>query len=496
MILEEQARRLLEETEQRIGQPLEVLRKHLLAQRDPTPFLWELITIHAASRTGKVSYEPFDGAPDIELRLPRREKVWIEAIHVRRPGADADDVFDQFRSWVWRALRDARVATDGMELESELKTGAKRVSVRVPRDNEYRRVLQTDRWKAFAQSLRESPSARAAWDVGDQWDVVIRARHTGSQHQVSFGPAGGLVERVDEHPVYKAIREKARDARDRKKDERDCRPLVLCIGATDFHGMTRPMGIPAVRIQQAVAAALIDASKESLAWRYNTLRACAGDDLQVKGARFISAVIVVGLEREFRVFEVERGRHAKVEIYANPEAEVPLSASALDALSALDFNQVTYQPEWRAWDRQPRTKDQAALNLARVRAQEGRVSFRQLPGGDYEIEVSSHLMLRLLAGDVPAKDLLGDGFMGRMLHTLGQGHRIEDARVEPGDAKTGEGDKVVIRIGIDWPGVVARPRAKERARRSADLSPESGRHRVRSWMSRLPILSRLLRPVA
>ena len=299
-----------------------------------------------------------------------------------------------------------------------------------------------------------------------------------------------------EHPVYRAIRETARDARDRVKNDRDCRPLVLCIGATDFHGMTRPMGLPAVRIRSAVAAALIDASKQDLMWRYNTLGGGTGDDLQVKGARFISGVIVVGLEREFRVLDVERGRHAKAETYANPEAEVAISERTLDALSALDFNQVTYQPEWRAWDRQPRTKDQSALNLARVRAQEGRVSFRQLPGGDYEIEVSSHLMLRLLAGDVPAKDLLGDGFMGRVLHTLGQGHRIEDARVEPGDAKTGEGDKLVIRIGIDWPGVVARPRSKERGGRATRERSASVPSRVHAWISRLPILRRLLGRVA
>jgi hypothetical protein len=253
---------------------------------------------------------------------------------------------------------------------------------------------------------------------------------------------------VQEHVVYRKIREKAAQAGKWRKQRRSYAPLVLCFGASEEIAQVKPLSPQHIPLQKAVYAALVDARKCSLAAQFNLVGtpSLSRKRLHVPGAKYIAAVIVVTLETRLSLLDHKGNKRASVTAFLNPDAHVPLTEAQCKLLQRMDFNSIEYGPGWEAWSRSPQTRRRQNTGGSRVKRQGGNIIMRE----PSEIEIPAHMLARILAGDLSAAEAwsgYNEDLRLWLQRTIECNQTIVDCRFVSTDPQSREEPRVMLRYG-------------------------------------------------
>jgi hypothetical protein len=266
MISERQAEALLHECERAIGRPLSALRQRLRKQDDPLANLWELIALYCALPLGTVSHEPTAAAPDIGIESGECPRIWLEASYIHPRFKNEITNIGTFPQWILRTLRSSGI-TEPEHFDIRMDRRDATADLRVPPSHTWKALAQHPSWTAFVEALRVTGLASIDWSC-PSGNVVVTLRRTDRTPAISY-PTPGLPTSVQEHVVYRKIRDKAAQAVKWRKQRRSYAPLVLCFGASEEITQVKPLSPQHIPLQKAVYAALVDVRKRSLAAQYN-----------------------------------------------------------------------------------------------------------------------------------------------------------------------------------------------------------------------------------
>ena len=431
---------MIEECEGRIGRTLDGLRKQLLWSDNTLGALWELIVLHACMQLGPgVDHEPAQATPDIVLNLPGVEPFAVEATHIDWPDREEQELRHKFIDWVRSCLQKRGV--DPSSFDPHLGPSDPSVNHEIiPHEHLWKGLLRTDAWASVVDASARPPQ-KIEVDLPLPFRAKLTIEFTGvAKDGLSAGfRAAGSIERVADHPVYAALRSKADQARNWKREE----PLVVCIGSS--LSPLFPIGESRPGAEAAVAAALMNTSQWPIIEQLNRLRDGSGKDYRVRGAERISAVVLTSIEDPHLGWP--RQTHTRVAVsrpLLNPNAAFPLTKAQLTALAKLNLNLVPYGPQWETW-RAPTSSAWKDPSRIMNRNEPGkRISYGDGGRDGFTLQFAAEDLVRLLAGLDPEKGLresiegihAGGRLRGRPI--------ITSIELVPGDAKQRKADMVKV----------------------------------------------------
>jgi len=457
MISEEQARALLEYCEQQVGRPLEQLRARLLAHEDALGTLWELIVLHTASLIADVDHEPGEAVPDVLVKsrasssrwldrlLDRfnryRNSLWLEATHVRWAPGEAADKVNAFINWIRNDLRQAGASPGSHDLR--VLDPDDKTEIDIPRKEGWALLGRDPEWQAFRRKAVSEPSTQLeiVKPGGMSCRVVLSPKPPGRHRAVSSFTAPRVIRSISDHPIYKAIKNKARQAKEWNTRRR---PVVLCIGSTLSTGLFGAQHSLEVSTEAAVLAALYDTSKWHPIHQHNVLRDTSGRRYRPSGVSRVAAVIVVSVEYRHEIFRRTNTRRAVSRIYVNEGARVPLRPAEIQLLHELDFNSIPYGPQSENWPAQGR-RTRAIQNRRREVGKN--MVYRPTPDGGFEVELPAEDLSRLLSGQIDIQTLLHSYAVRELELALSKAPPILGARFVEGDSMRRIAPRVCLQFG-------------------------------------------------
>jgi hypothetical protein len=445
MISERQAEALLHECERAMGRPLSALRQRLRKQDDPLANLWELITLYCALPLGTVSHEPTEAAPDISIESVECPRLWLEASYIHPRFAKEMIDIGTFPRWILRILRTSGIA-EPERFDVRMDRRDATADLQVPPSHTWNALAKHPSWTAFVEALRVTGLAPLDW-ICPSGNVVVTLRRKDRTPAISY-PMPGLPTSVQEHVLYRKIREKAAQADKWRQQRRSHAPLVLCFGASEEIAQVNPLSPLHMPLQKAVYAALVDARKRSLAEQFNLVGTAflSRKRLHVPGAKYIAAVIVVTLEIRPSLLDHKGNKRASVTAFLNPDAHVPLTEVQCKLLQRMDFNSIEYGPGWEAWCQSPQTRHRQNTGGSRLKRQGGNIIMRE----PSEIEIPAHVLARILAGDLSAAEAwsgYNEELRLWLKHIIERNQTIVDCRFVSTDPQSREEPCVLLRYG-------------------------------------------------
>lgn len=220
---------------------------------------------------------------------------------------------------------------------------------------------------------------------------------------------------VEEHPVYLALKKKA------KQHSGVPGPYVVCVGSDQSPAVGRRGYWPDTVSERVAVTAAFE--------KYPVL----------SGAMVVS----IGLRPEFLTGFV---RAAQPLLYIN-SGNVPLTAGESVLLRRMDFNRWKYSRSHEP--RKPSSDEQRER-----RKSGGSLVYTSLAGGNYEVEVSAHLVTGALAGETSLSKAYGlkpDHLVARL---LSEGWEIVGVRMIPADLRQGEPARVVFELSAPAPSAL------------------------------------------
>lgn len=430
---------MIEECEVRIGRTLDGLRKQLLWSDNTLGALWELIVLHACVQLGPgVDHEPAQATPDIVLNLQGVEPFAVEATHIDWPDRDEQELRHKFIDWIRSCLQKRGV--DPSSFDPHLGPSDPSVNHEIlPHEHLWKGLLRTDAWSCVVDAS-ERPPQKIEVDLPSPFRARLSIEFTGVTNDgLSAGfRAAGSIERASDHPVYAALRSKADQARDWKRDE----PLVVCIGSS--LSPLFPMGESRPSAEAAVAVALMNTSQWPIVEQLNRLRDGSGKDYRVRGGERISGVVLTSIEDPHLGWP--RQTYSRIAVsrpLLNPNAAFPLTKAQRAILATLDLNLVPYGPQWETW-RTPTKSAWKDPNRIMNRNEPGKsISYGDGRDG-FTLQFAAEDLVRLLAGMDPEK------WLRESIEGIRSGGRlrgrpiITSIELVPGDAKQRKPDMVKV----------------------------------------------------
>lgn len=454
MISESQARALIEECEAAAGRPLQKLRAQLANSHDTLGALWELVTLNVAMGLGTgVEHEPNDGRPDVLVGMPGVGRFWIEATHISWPERDASEIISRFIDWIRSELKRSHgIVPNSYDIRCDPLTFHSNAVI--PDENTWAELRRAPEWVAFAEKIRERSARVVATTLSGNFSAKVTVSFYSRPHKgLSSGyQCPKVVKSISDHPVWSALRSKARQARSWRIDE----PIVVCIGSSLSVTLFDSLPSVAPRPEAVVKGALYDTSKWHTIAQHNILRETSGASFQVKGSDRISAVILVSIEdsKEFALYRRNYNRIARAKITLNQQARFPLSEAQIRAIASMDFNRFPYGPQWETWPTPTRSEWRSSERIMK-RSEPGKVvSYAPGLDGSLELQIPAEDMTKLLAG-LESIEVLLERIRG--VHadkSLSALPPLERAEVIPGDPIQRKGAILKLTFGAPKPPVV------------------------------------------
>ncbi|MGI9012938.1 MAG: hypothetical protein ACR2GY_01670 [Phycisphaerales bacterium] len=469
MISERQARALLDDCEERMGIPLAELRRRL-QRDDPCPDLWELVVLDAVlAALPSVEHEPHPGAPDIVIGRPGESQMFIECAWITPPQGENQERLYRFIDWVRQQTIEH---LPGTHLNLRLEAINRDAAVVPPLEHEWKSVTQTPDWEGFIEAVGSGDRPTLALDGDRNFKVIVEGRARGSIVSTS-GLIFNTPEHPEDHPIYRAIRTKARQANQRHHQGGAYEPLVLVIGADEGLAYIDPIGCGAVTLKQAVYSALLHDDAHPIT-RYNnagswpprkprkrsgpvhTFNMC-GPRVRVNRSYLISAVAVALFRDQISYPGAQHRRLADVTVFPNPDPRASFTDDHVHRLEQyLKLNRVEYVSRRECWEYDPQPN--AALPASRARLRGGQVVTR---GGGLtmpdEIEIPAVLMHRILAGDLDTSDAwkhYSTNVSAQFKQALDNGREIEHVEYVATEPRSREEPRVRIRFGPPQPPLI------------------------------------------
>lgn len=424
MISERQAREMLVYCEDRLSRQLVELR-HRLQSAEPHSALWELIILDSVLHQGPAQHEPHEGAPDIFVGDIDTDRLFLELAWITPSAAKCDESVRQFIRWLRRQIRQVR-GDVRIDLQVEVIDNSKPAAA--PPEKQWAEVTHGDSWLSFARSV--PGSVDAAYQIQCANLRIILEQIGAGDSESTYMPVLNLPDHPEDHPIYRTIRRKARQAHEWRKQSGTYQPLVLVIGADEGLSHIDPMGCGSVTLKQAVYSALLDEKTQHPITRYNFAGSWPAHDRKSKQGRsrsgqgpswsmvgprirvshssLISGVAITLLRDEFDVGSRRIQRRARLTFYPNPDAETPLTEDdELLVLNCLQLERVEFTSRSECWEYDPEKGE--SLSQVRSRRRGGSISVSKGHGSVLQsIEIPAVLLHRILAGDITAAEAWQD----------------------------------------------------------------------------------------
>ncbi|GEM_PF-2042489 len=434
MISESQAEYLLSQCERWLGAKLHKLRWRLRSEHEQTKsHLWELIVLQATASAVISRHHSRDVAnsevssliqpegdqesvPDIFLQPDECAPFWVEVAYItpRNPQQETD--ITRFPFWVGQELSKRKVA-DSKPLRIRLEPADTSKDVQVPPNNYWRQLLKTDKWKTFVAEL-ESGNFKSTLCLEETENanviVIIEGIEQGSFVSSSF-PTPNVPRCAENHPIYKKIEEKAKQARNWAKSgkNKNYKPLVLFLGASEKLHQINDSGTPSsISLKQAVYSALADTEQWDLTTTLNAIGTAPWPGTKarrqrVKGSRLISAVVIVTIKNQYSGLSYGwRKQASKPLVIKNPHTDVELTAQQEQFINQINLNQVEYGDGHESWEAlQPQD---ISVALYRYKEWRGRFVFKAGEDFSFDLEIPCNLVALFLVGDMTASEVWKD----------------------------------------------------------------------------------------
>lgn len=474
MISEHQAQILLKRCEERLGKRFDDLRQKLREQRDTKAWLWELILLTTASDVATCEYEMGEAMPDVYFCPKNCKPLWLEAAYITPQGVSDEKILKDFCEWIRKNIS-ASPSDDNNLPIIRLEPIACEVKFTPPDRDSWSGLPYNESWRKFRKEWADG-ERQIRW-IPDCGNVRVEIQGVTNDGIFSTSwPVPNLPNHPSFHPVYKAIRKKAEQAKNWVERGHGYNPLVVYIAVSEGLSHVDPMSPNAVSLRNAVYSALIDPRKCSPLEMINSAGSwpsrrrnhkidptrplprnwsLTGPSLRVSGSRLISGVVVVKYEHQFSLYGQRRGKAASVEAFRNPHSDYPLSEDQESALTHLDFNKINYGPGWEAWHSvvgkgKPRTKE-------RLRRRGGKIVHRHLANGAFSIEIPSVLLTRILGGDCTVQSAF-DGYSSDIMSltkkALDQGQIIDHVEYLAESASDREESRIQITYSAPFAAIL------------------------------------------
>lgn len=353
--------------------------------------------------------EPAEGMPDVIVKTWWRTAFSVEATTVTSPVSELLDLSSEFHSWIYRRIAKSSITLDGAAISTEATVGYQGKS-EVPKRHRWRQLTKHPSWSEFVNEVLRS--GRAIWSCPEGGiSVFFEARNNGHITGNLFAPEKST--EITRHPVYRAIRSKAKQASKWPGRIRR-RPIVLAMCAprsgsefSDFPAHNE------FSVDRAVWSALLDHQRLSDLDRLNILRQklslspegvqVASNRLRVAGSKLISAVLFVRIEQIHDRAQVAPASRAIPMLYINKHADIPMTARHLQQIKQLDFNFIKYGPGWEAWHGSAR-ESRMTRNMRRG----GGIEFRLGGEGKTEMRIPTIQLMKILSGETSAQEVFSD----------------------------------------------------------------------------------------
>jgi hypothetical protein len=407
VLSERQIEYLLEQCERKTGKPLAKLRERLLRDRNPTSVIWELVIFDTLlSRFTAVEHEPGERMPDFLARASWLSRFSVEAACITSPSARNLAHSSDFDRWLYRAVVKAGVQTNGANIVVRPRDSGR---AEIPEKHRWRAMTRHPSWATFIDELRGR--AEGIWSCPEGGITVgFRVQQNGFINALPLAPA--IPTDITKHPVYREIRNKARQIGNwRWRLKR--RPVMLAIlVAQSGPEFSEHAGFHDYSVRRAVFSALLDHNRMADLDRINILRQrlkfqpdgvyVESNRLRVAGSERISSVLIVRIRNDSAVGSHVPRSKAKAELYNNPHARNPFSESLNNDIQRLDFNRVEYGPGWESWQENAR----GSLKVRNLR-RGGMLEFRSGKGG-IEMRIPTLKIMAILAGEKTAKEVFAE----------------------------------------------------------------------------------------
>lgn len=454
MISEGQAQALLAECEQSLGKQLKGLRAQLSKSGNTLGALWELITLYAAVQLGDgVGHEPRDGMPDVLVDLPQVDQFWIEATHIGWREREASGIIAEFIDWIRRELK-RRHGLEPHVYDIRVDPPSLQEDVRIEPKHTWAHLRKSDEWKRFVAEVRRREQRTVSTQLPPPSLARISIQHYDKpQRYLSSGfVIPKTIQEVSDHPVWSALRSKAKQAQRWKLED----PLVVCIGSSLSVSLFRSLESFAPGAEAAVEGALYDTSKWHPIIQHNVLRDTSGQCYQVPGATRISAVILVSIEDKVDLspYPPDHNRIAETKIIVNQRARYPLSIDQVHAIDRMDFNAFPYGPQWETWPEPSRVEWKNQDRIMQRTEPGKKVRCSEGHDGSFDLYIPVEDLTKSLAGIGNLEGLVESIRRIRADRRLSQIPPLTRAEVIPGDPKQRKASELKLTFGVPTPPLV------------------------------------------
>lgn len=415
MLKEEQVAELLTRCERLVSKELPQIRGNLRNSITRSAAVWELLVIEAASKLGRVEYEPYpDGCPDIKLHFPQGRFIWIEIAFLYPKFWMEERQSKEITNWITRESlrRGISEFTVSCHFDGDRSNPAGPVRY-LPKINQKKQFLAEVEVKGFFTFIQSYPGESHSQYLS-KYSMTLSYSPNAVGPYLSTG--GGLVQEsakiVKQHAVYRVLKGKA-------KQHSVTGPRIICIGSDQSPSLSTLNSPGDPTLQDAVYAAFAESTS-------------------------LSGAIVIRIESSpsfLGTFE----KSARGTILLNPQAKAPITEADSNLLSALDFNRWNFFSPLEKTDRK---------NNDSFRRVGGSLSFKL--GGKVEIEVPTNILIDSLAGKTSLIKEYGLAPDDRITQYLNEGWQIKSCRFKEGNIEAGEASKIVFEIvpppnPVFWP---------------------------------------------
>jgi len=192
-----------------MGCPLSTLRQRIANQDKIYSNLWELIVLYSCLPLGTVEHERVDeGRPDICIRSPGLESIWIEATYVYSRTKPHTDSAADLVKWLLLKLDAAGVSNARMaNVEILLRDDSQ--PIEAPRQNEWSQLLRSAGWRQFVGNAKSSRCNGCAYSC-PSGNMVVQLRGLSQTNTTSIlFPSSKVLRDPTRHPIYKEVLDKA-----------------------------------------------------------------------------------------------------------------------------------------------------------------------------------------------------------------------------------------------------------------------------------------------
>ena len=374
----------------------------------------------AALALGEVEYEPLGAGPDLRLTLESGEVVWIEANWLTEAYLEQKNLMEACDRAIWAEAERRGISPNKIRTEHAGEATLKGVNPALPQEHRLREVTKHCRVQSFFSAVLEAPADGAVCDLKpDGYSLKL---HYDPNSPDGVFSSGGIVPeaplRSKYHPVYKALRGKAKQSKKAFSAAGVEGSVVVCLAGRRVSSLRESVSPSVTKPSEAVAKA----------FRENTTLAGAllctfGDKRRgvVDGTELVA-------ERDF---------------FASPHAAFPLSPEARSTLLKLDLNRWTY--------RFVGAEDEGPLPI-RVHQERrgGKIEFADV-GGGRRFRVSENLFLALLSGQANEGD--ARWLRDRLAPSLASDRRVISVKLIAAEPRSGEPAYLEFEFGPATPPV-------------------------------------------